>query len=90
MVAERFADAQHIFLHHFGIHVSFRPEGFEDFVVSDQAVGVLDEIAQHIEGFRSERQALFSTPETLVDRIEPECVEELHCAEGRSTPRVST
>src|SRR6266850_3790119 len=63
-------------LQHLRLNVRLRPQRLEELIVRHQAPGVLDEIPQHGKSLGCEKNALFSqaitTPEALVDGVEPE------------------
>src|SRR5439155_24780500 len=65
-----------------------RPQRVEERIVGDQSPGVLDEIPEHGKSLGCEKNALLSqaitTPEALVDGVEPERRKLSH----RSTNRV--
>src|SRR5262249_41597479 len=54
LVAQNFSDFSDVLLDHFRIHIGFRPQGFQDFVLGHDPSRVLHQITQHIEGFRGE------------------------------------
>ena len=58
------------------LNVSLRPERLEELSVGHQSPGVLDEIPQNGKGLGCQKNALFgraiTTPEALVDGVEPE------------------
>src|SRR5262249_12665369 len=77
-IAQGLPDFQDVLLHDFRIDVSVWPDRFQDFLLCYEPIGVLDEVAQHIECLRRQRHTLFAAPRTVADRIEPERVELLH------------
>ena len=77
-VTQHLTDAQDVFLDDLLVHEGVGPQRFEDFLLCDEAVGMIDEIPQQIERLRSQRHALVSTPQTVVGRVQPERVEVLH------------
>src|SRR5262249_57063188 len=63
----------------FGFSTRFgTPPGLQDLFLCDESVGVLDEVAQHVECLRPQRHPLVAAPQTVTDQIEPERVELLH------------
>ncbi len=60
--------------------MSLRPDGLQDLFLCHQPIGMLDQEAEHVERLRRQRHTLVAAPQTVVDRVEPECVELLHRA----------
>jgi hypothetical protein len=76
VVPENGSNLGDVALQNLRLNVRLWPEGFEDLVVGHESPGVLDEIPQHGKGLGCEKNALLgraiTTPEALVDGIEPE------------------
>jgi hypothetical protein len=70
-VAQRPAQLEHVRAQNLRLDECIRPEGIEQFVVRDEAAGMLDEVAQHGKGPGCEGDLLASPPQTLIRRIEP-------------------
>jgi hypothetical protein len=76
VVPENGSNLGDVALQNLRLNVRLWPEGFEDLVVGHESPGVLDEILQHGKGLGCDKNALLgraiTTPEALVDGIEPE------------------
>ncbi|HTY83568.1 MAG TPA: hypothetical protein VMB19_05090, partial [Silvibacterium sp.] len=80
-VAEEFSELENIGSKYLRLYVGFGPEGFEEFVVGDQALGILNQIAENCERARGQRELLVAVPHTLVAKIKPEGSELSHLAD---------
>jgi hypothetical protein len=77
-VAERPPDFQNVSAEYLRLNVGIRPDAFEQLVVRDQPPGVLDEVLQHSERLRHERDARVATPQTLIFHVQPKWLERSH------------
>jgi len=82
LVPQNLADSEDVLLYDFGIDVRIRPQRFENFVLSDQPIGMLNQVTEYIEGFWRQRNTLSPAPQTVVDSVKPKCVESLHAFQG--------
>lgn len=88
-------DFQNIFLDDLWVYVYLGPKCTEDFILRHQPVCVFDQIAKDVESLGGERHTVFPVPQAVVNDVEPEGAEMLHCAEagslltpGKRIPRV--
>ena len=56
----------------FRIDVGLRPKRFQKLVLCHQAIGMLDQVAQHIERLGRKGRTFIVPPQTVVDDIKPE------------------
>src|SRR5258705_11743365 len=84
LVPQDLANSQDVLFYDFGIDVRVRPQRFENLVLSDQPIGMLNQVTEYIEGFWRQRNTLSPAPQAVVDDVEPKCAESLHASgEGR-------
>ena len=61
------------------IHICIGPNGFEDFILRYESIGMLDQIAKYIKCLRGERHTVLPLPQAVVNDVEPEGMELFHC-----------
>src|SRR5258705_5728987 len=78
-------------LQHLRLNICLRPQRLEELVLGHQSPGMLDEIPQHGKRLGCEKKALLSqaitTPEALVDGVEPEGRKRSHRSTNRGEER---
>jgi hypothetical protein len=85
LIAQYLADLQDILSNAFRIDIGIWPERLKELVPRDQPVCVLDQVAQQVERLRRKGHARFLTPQTMVDRVEPEGLEYFHFRQAPSS-----
>ena len=86
VVIQNFAQVKHVGAKHLRLHVGFRPEGVQQFVMRDQAAGMVNEVAQHRERFRRQIDLGTLVPEAFIRQIQCKRFELLH-ADQRSSKK---
>ena len=78
IVAEELAELKHVGAQNLRLHVGLWPKRIEEFVVGNEAPGILDEVAQDCErlGRKSHWDAIVE--QTLINRVEPKGPKLLH------------
>src|ERR1700734_841162 len=89
-VPKRAAHRKDVSLHRLRLDHAVGPYGFEQLIVRDQASGIFDQIRQNQKGLRAQQNALLrpgvaTSPETLVQGIEPEGNKHFHRRSGSQT-----
>src|SRR5215471_17090974 len=77
-VAKDFSDVQNVLSDQFWVDVGLWPQFFEKFVVGNKATWILDQVTQHVIGFRRNRHALLPSPKALIRSIKAEGMERFH------------
>jgi hypothetical protein len=80
------SDRQDVLLDDLLVYVCLGPQRVEDFFVRHQATGVLDQVAEHVECFRRDRDAPVAAPKALIECVEPKRVKQLHANRSPVTP----
>src|ERR1700678_3803754 len=89
-VPKRAAHRKDVSLHRLRLDHAVGPYGFEQLIVRDQASSIFDQIRQNEKGLRAQEDALLrpgvaTSPETLVQGIEPEGNKHFHRRSGSQT-----
>src|ERR1700678_2540795 len=89
-VPKRAAHRKDVSLHRLRLDHAVGPYGFEQLIVRDQASCIFDQIRQNEKGLRAQENALLrpgvaTSPETLVQGIEPEGNKHFHRRSGGQT-----
>src|SRR6202789_4611181 len=89
-VPKRAAHRKDVSLHRLRLDHAVGPYGFEQLIVRDQASSIFDQIRQNEKGLRAQEDALLrpgvaTSPETLVQGIEPEGNKYFHRRSGSQT-----
>jgi hypothetical protein len=88
VVAEYPPDLEDVPPEHFGLHVGVGPDGAEQLLVAHQPPGVLDEVGEHRERLRHQRDPHVAAPQALIDEVQPKRRKRRHVAvapEGKSS-----
>ena len=78
LVLQSLPDGKYVLLDDFLVDVRLRPQRFEDFLVGYETAGMLDQVAQDVEGLRCESHPLIAAPHALVDGVEPKRMKRFH------------
>src|ERR1700733_15838340 len=89
-VPKRAAHRKDVSLHRLRLDHAVGPYGFEQLIVRDQASSIFDQIRQNEKRLRAQQDALLrpgvaTSPETLVQGIEPEGNKHFHRRSGSQT-----
>jgi hypothetical protein len=78
VVAEELAQLKHVGAQNLRLDIGFRPEFIQEFIVSDEAAGVLDQVTQDRERLGRKSHCDAVVDQTLIPCIEPERPKLLH------------
>jgi hypothetical protein len=77
-ISQNFSDGQDVLLDDFLVYVCLGPQRIKDFLLRHKSTGVLDQVTQHVERLRRDRDTMVAAPKALIECVEPKRVKQLH------------
>jgi hypothetical protein len=78
LISEELTQLKHVGAQNLGLNVGLRPELIQEFVMSDQAAGILHEVTQNCERLGRKGHCDAVVEQALIYRVEPEGPKLLH------------